>query len=277
LKETWSSLELLEAQCRQVKICTEIALSCLKTDRHERPSIVHIINELNETETFEKVTNCAQDPSPLSSTSNIVQPAASSPPSTQPPPPSPTPSATATFSNVLVLDHDEIDITWDAKNQLPENSKAEVCNNPSCHHNQLILAEIKCFLSFVAKGSRCRRGGPTSRIICKCSRDVWQYRLTGWTQKGMMFIKAENEVLLSAYFNFDYGLAVGGRHEQARRQWHQVRRKPSHQRAGAYDHTVAPIPYRSWGARKTIQFLLGIFLDMSIHICVFGEQYAYVS
>uniref|UniRef100_A0A8R7VIT6 Protein kinase domain-containing protein n=1 Tax=Triticum urartu TaxID=4572 RepID=A0A8R7VIT6_TRIUA len=52
LKETWSSPKLLDAQCRQVKICTEIALSCMKTDRHERPSIVDIINDLNETETF---------------------------------------------------------------------------------------------------------------------------------------------------------------------------------------------------------------------------------
>ncbi|XBI60640.1 hypothetical protein VPH35_041549 [Triticum aestivum] len=91
LKETWSSPKLLDAQCRQVKICTEIALSCMKTDRHERPSIVDIINNLNETETFiEKVSNCEQDPSLLTSTSNSVQPAASPPPSTQSPPPSPT-------------------------------------------------------------------------------------------------------------------------------------------------------------------------------------------
>ncbi|EMS49056.1 Disease susceptibility protein LOV1 [Triticum urartu] len=207
LKETWSSPKLLDAQCRQVKICTEIALSCMKTDRHERPSIVDIINDLNETETFiENVSNCEQDPSLLTSTSNSVQPAASPPPSTQSPPPSPTsgggrnskfmisrgaqltkhnkkftvhaqnakkwlmsgraggpvdpplppplsptPSAIATLSNVLALGHDEIDVTWDAKDQFPDNSKAEVCYNPSCHRNQLILAETKCFLSFVAK------------------------------------------------------------------------------------------------------------------------------
>ena len=30
------------------------------------------------------------------------------------------------FSNVLTLGHDEIDVTWDAKDQFPENSKAEV-------------------------------------------------------------------------------------------------------------------------------------------------------
>ncbi|VAH39413.1 unnamed protein product [Triticum turgidum subsp. durum] len=182
LKETWSSPKLLDAQCRQVKICTEIALSCMKTDRHERPSIVDIINDLNETETFiENVSNCEQDPSLLTSTSNSVQPAASPPPSTQSPPPSPTsgggrnskfmisrgaqltkhnkkftvhaqnakkwlmsgraggpidpplppplsltPSAIATLSNVLALGHDEIDVTWDAKDQFPDNSKAEV-------------------------------------------------------------------------------------------------------------------------------------------------------
>uniref|UniRef100_A0A453DKC5 non-specific serine/threonine protein kinase n=1 Tax=Aegilops tauschii subsp. strangulata TaxID=200361 RepID=A0A453DKC5_AEGTS len=169
LKETWSSPKLIDAQCWQVKICTEIALSCVKTDRHKRPSIVDIIKELNETETFiEKVSNCEQDPSspppstqspPPSPTSGggrnskfmistgarlrihnkkftvhaqntkkwLMSGRAGAPVSPPLPPPlSPTPSAIATFSNVLVLDHDEIDITWDAKDQCPENSKAEV-------------------------------------------------------------------------------------------------------------------------------------------------------
>uniref|UniRef100_A0ACD5XEP5 Uncharacterized protein n=1 Tax=Avena sativa TaxID=4498 RepID=A0ACD5XEP5_AVESA len=41
----------LEGYCQQVNICTKIALSCMETDRHKRPSIVHIIDKLNDTET----------------------------------------------------------------------------------------------------------------------------------------------------------------------------------------------------------------------------------
>ncbi|XP_047043160.1 receptor like protein kinase S.2-like [Lolium rigidum] len=48
---TWSSSWPLEAYCKQVKICTRIALSCMDDDRHKRPSIVDIIDKLNETET----------------------------------------------------------------------------------------------------------------------------------------------------------------------------------------------------------------------------------
>jgi hypothetical protein len=40
----------LDAYCEQVNICTEIALSCMEIDRHKRPSIVDIINQLNDTE-----------------------------------------------------------------------------------------------------------------------------------------------------------------------------------------------------------------------------------
>uniref|UniRef100_A0ACD5ZAB6 Uncharacterized protein n=1 Tax=Avena sativa TaxID=4498 RepID=A0ACD5ZAB6_AVESA len=42
----------LEAYCEQVKICTEIALSCMDIDRHKRPNIVDIIDQLNDTETM---------------------------------------------------------------------------------------------------------------------------------------------------------------------------------------------------------------------------------
>ncbi|XP_044335310.1 uncharacterized protein [Triticum aestivum] len=83
LQATWSPPELVEAQCQQVKRCIEIALSCMEMDRHKRPSVVDIIHELNKTETFiEKITYYELDPSPpLGSTSNVVQPATSSPPS----------------------------------------------------------------------------------------------------------------------------------------------------------------------------------------------------
>ncbi|XP_062182481.1 cysteine-rich receptor-like protein kinase 44 [Phragmites australis] len=49
LQATWSG-SLLEEYCRQVKICTEIALECVHNDRKERPSIVAIIERLNEAE-----------------------------------------------------------------------------------------------------------------------------------------------------------------------------------------------------------------------------------
>ncbi|XP_037475198.1 uncharacterized protein LOC119352722 isoform X2 [Triticum dicoccoides] len=41
---------MLEPYCKQVKRCTEIALSCVDADRRKRPSIGVIINMLNETE-----------------------------------------------------------------------------------------------------------------------------------------------------------------------------------------------------------------------------------
>ncbi|KAM0830591.1 hypothetical protein ACQ4PT_066094 [Festuca glaucescens] len=40
----------LDAYCEQVNVCTEIALSCMEIDRHKRPSIEDIINQLNDTE-----------------------------------------------------------------------------------------------------------------------------------------------------------------------------------------------------------------------------------
>jgi predicted RND superfamily exporter protein len=56
-EETTSSLWRLEAYCQQVNICTEIAIRCMETDRHKRPTVVDIIQKLNETETVvDKVT-----------------------------------------------------------------------------------------------------------------------------------------------------------------------------------------------------------------------------
>ncbi|XBI60650.1 hypothetical protein VPH35_041555 [Triticum aestivum] len=76
LQTTWSSPEPLEAQCQQVKRCSEIALSCMETDRHKRPSIVDIIHELNQTEKImEKVTSYyEQELSPPPSNSNVPSP-----------------------------------------------------------------------------------------------------------------------------------------------------------------------------------------------------------
>uniref|UniRef100_A0A453AH44 Protein kinase domain-containing protein n=2 Tax=Aegilops tauschii subsp. strangulata TaxID=200361 RepID=A0A453AH44_AEGTS len=49
---TLSSSQPLEGYCQQVNICTKIALSCMETDRHKRPTILDIIDKLNETETM---------------------------------------------------------------------------------------------------------------------------------------------------------------------------------------------------------------------------------
>jgi hypothetical protein len=57
LEATCTSSSLLEAYCEQVIICTEIGLSSMEYDRHERPSIMDIIDRLNQTETkIQKVT-----------------------------------------------------------------------------------------------------------------------------------------------------------------------------------------------------------------------------
>ncbi|KAM0830595.1 hypothetical protein ACQ4PT_066096 [Festuca glaucescens] len=49
LQETCTS-SILEAYCEQVSICTEIGLSSMEADRHKRPSILDIIERLDETE-----------------------------------------------------------------------------------------------------------------------------------------------------------------------------------------------------------------------------------
>ncbi|VAH25541.1 unnamed protein product [Triticum turgidum subsp. durum] len=52
LQATSSSSQPLEAYCQQVNMCTKIALSCMETDRDKRPTILDIIDKLNETETM---------------------------------------------------------------------------------------------------------------------------------------------------------------------------------------------------------------------------------
>ncbi|XP_037443646.1 cysteine-rich receptor-like protein kinase 29 [Triticum dicoccoides] len=42
---------LMKAHSEQVKICIQIGLRCVNSDRHKRPSIQDIVNRLNETET----------------------------------------------------------------------------------------------------------------------------------------------------------------------------------------------------------------------------------
>ncbi|XP_062183344.1 G-type lectin S-receptor-like serine/threonine-protein kinase SD1-13 isoform X2 [Phragmites australis] len=49
LQTTWSG-SLLDAYCLQVKVCTEIALECVETERTKRPNIVEIIDKLNAME-----------------------------------------------------------------------------------------------------------------------------------------------------------------------------------------------------------------------------------
>ncbi|KAM3406921.1 hypothetical protein ACQJBY_000771 [Aegilops geniculata] len=53
-QETWHASRQLEAHCNQVKICIEMALTCMENDRHKRPTIVDIIHKLNQTETMIK-------------------------------------------------------------------------------------------------------------------------------------------------------------------------------------------------------------------------------
>ncbi|XP_073361090.1 cysteine-rich receptor-like protein kinase 44 [Aegilops tauschii subsp. strangulata] len=48
--ETCLASTPLEAYCKQVNVCTEIALSCMDIDRHKRPNIADIMNQLNGTE-----------------------------------------------------------------------------------------------------------------------------------------------------------------------------------------------------------------------------------
>ncbi|CAN6362802.1 unnamed protein product [Urochloa humidicola] len=50
LQATCSGDCLLDAYCRQVQTCTQIALSCVETDSYRRPDIVKITKELNEIE-----------------------------------------------------------------------------------------------------------------------------------------------------------------------------------------------------------------------------------
>lgn len=42
----------LETYSKQVVRCIEMALSCVETNRHQRPSIGAIINKLNKMETI---------------------------------------------------------------------------------------------------------------------------------------------------------------------------------------------------------------------------------
>nr|WDY61369.1 WTK6-vWA [Triticum aestivum]WDY61370.1 WTK6-vWA [Triticum aestivum] len=51
LQDTWHNSEPVQAYCRQVNVCIEIALSCMDADRNKRPSILDIIDKLNKTET----------------------------------------------------------------------------------------------------------------------------------------------------------------------------------------------------------------------------------
>jgi len=52
METTCSSDSLLEAYCRQVETCTQIALECIEDDSQKRPHIVKITNKLNEIETY---------------------------------------------------------------------------------------------------------------------------------------------------------------------------------------------------------------------------------
>lgn len=49
--QTTMDAAALETYCEQVVRCIEMALSCVETDRHKRPSIGAIIDELNKMET----------------------------------------------------------------------------------------------------------------------------------------------------------------------------------------------------------------------------------
>jgi len=50
MQKTCQASRPLEAYCEQVNICTEIALACMEIDRHKRPDITDIIQQLTDTE-----------------------------------------------------------------------------------------------------------------------------------------------------------------------------------------------------------------------------------
>jgi hypothetical protein len=50
LEAGWKDASYLDAYCNQVKTCTKIALNCVESNSHKRPSIEEIITMLNETE-----------------------------------------------------------------------------------------------------------------------------------------------------------------------------------------------------------------------------------
>ncbi|CAD6257502.1 unnamed protein product [Miscanthus lutarioriparius] len=49
--------ESLEVDCKQVKICIEIAINCMEKNRRKRPTIKDIISKLDETGTVEVVSH----------------------------------------------------------------------------------------------------------------------------------------------------------------------------------------------------------------------------
>lgn len=66
-----TSLDGLESYYKQVKRCIQIAVRCVEVDRHKRPTIGDIVNELNETETISKLPNALRN-DPGSSMDQIV-------------------------------------------------------------------------------------------------------------------------------------------------------------------------------------------------------------
>ncbi|CAM0948143.1 unnamed protein product [Alopecurus aequalis] len=56
-----SSMDALESYCEQIRRCAMIALTCVEVDRHKRPTIGDIINELNETNTISQFLDASQN------------------------------------------------------------------------------------------------------------------------------------------------------------------------------------------------------------------------
>ncbi|XP_066341674.1 cysteine-rich receptor-like protein kinase 44 [Miscanthus floridulus] len=50
LMVAWKDASYLDAYCNQVKTCTEIAVKCVESNSHKRPSIEDVISMLNQTE-----------------------------------------------------------------------------------------------------------------------------------------------------------------------------------------------------------------------------------
>nr|CAB3490189.1 unnamed protein product [Digitaria exilis] len=62
ITENWH--ESLEQDCPQMKRCAQIALSCIKWDPKDRPTIREILDQLDDTETkFRKVDTAVYEPS----------------------------------------------------------------------------------------------------------------------------------------------------------------------------------------------------------------------
>ncbi|KAM0842816.1 hypothetical protein ACQ4PT_058119 [Festuca glaucescens] len=56
-----ASMDALESYCDQIRRCVTIALTCVEVDRHKRPTIGDIVNELNEADIASQFSSASRD------------------------------------------------------------------------------------------------------------------------------------------------------------------------------------------------------------------------